>query len=314
MSRTSRPVSLRHPLATSLARALPLLVLALAATPALAAERVLDKTFTVKPGGVITVNADAAGVTVMGNDSSQVIVHMVAKGSQKDLDDMKFAVTQTEDGVNIEMKRPNQTGWFNWGHWNTESRIEVTAPRSFRVEAKTSGGSVRIEAVSGPSRLRTSGGSITARNVKGDVAGNTSGGGIRLESIEGMVDAHTSGGGVTATSVKGDIDASTSGGSVTLTGIDGKIRASTSGGGVNCELVGENRGISASTSGGGIRLTLPRNTAGLVDAATSGGSISSDFPVTTTRFSDHRLNGSINGGGETIYVRTSGGGITLNAK
>ena len=38
------------------------------------------------------------------------------------------------------------------------------------------------------------------------------------------------------------------------------------------------------------------------------------FPVTTTTFSDHRLNGAINGGGETIYARTSGGGITLNAK
>jgi len=312
MSRKSQPVSLRH-LTTPLTRALPLLVLAFAATAAMAAERVLDKTFTVTPGGVINVNADGATVTVTGNDSSQVVIHMVAKGSQGDLDDMKLSATQDGDSVNIDMKRPNQS-WFSWGSWNSESRIEVTAPRSFRVDAKTSGGGMRLENASGPSRLRTSGGGITVRNVKGDLEGHTSGGGIRLESVEGSVQVHTSGGGVSATGVKGEIDASTSGGDVRLVGIDGRIRASTSGGGVTCELVGPNRGISASTSGGGIRLTMPKDTAGVIDASTSGGSINSDFPVTTTRFSDHRLNGSINGGGETIFVRTSGGGITLSAR
>jgi DUF4097 and DUF4098 domain-containing protein YvlB len=314
MSRKSLPVSLRCFAVTPLARALPVLVLVLAATTATAAERVLDKTFTVKPGGVINVNADGAGVTVLGNDSSQVVIHMIAKGSQKDLDDMKFAVSQDGDSINIEMKRAKESGWFNWGSWNTESRIEVTAPRSFRVDAKTSGGGVRLENVAGPSHLRTSGGSISARNVKGDLEGHTSGGGIRIESVEGTVDVHTSGGGVSVTSVKGDIDASTSGGDVRLTGIDGRIRASTSGGGVSAELVGANRGISATTSGGGIRLTLPKETAGLLDASTSGGSISTDFPVTTTRVAEHRLNGPINGGGEPIFVRTSGGGISLNAK
>jgi len=313
MSRKSLPVPLRH-VAAPLVRALPVLILAFAATAATGAERVLDKTFTVKPGGVINVSADGAAITVMGNDSSQVVIHMIAKGSQKDLDDMKFAASQDGDSVNIEMKREKQVGWFNWGSWDSESRIEVTAPRSFRVEAKTSGGGVRLENLSGPSHLRTSGGGITVRNVKGDIEGHTSGGGIRLDSVEGAVEMHTSGGGVSATGVKGDIDVSTSGGDVHLVGIDGRIRASTSGGGVSAELVGANRGISASTSGGGIRLTMPKGTAGLIDAATSGGSISTDFPVTTTKFSDHRLSGAINGGGETIYARTSGGGISLTAR
>lgn len=314
MLRQSLPLSPCHKPLRHVAAALPVLVLALAATAASAAERVLDKTFTVKPGGVINVNADGAAITVLGNDSSQVVIHMIAKGSQGDLDDMNFAASQDGDSVNIEMKRKQGSGWFNWGSWNSESRIEVTAPHSFRVEAKSSGGGVRVESLSGPSRLRTSGGGITVRNVKGDIEGHTSGGGIRVEAVEGNVDVHTSGGGVSASGVKGDIDASTSGGDVHLVGIDGRIRASTSGGGVSAELVGANRGISASTSGGGIRLTLPKGTGAQVDAATSGGSISTDFPVTTTKLSDHRLNGAINGGGETIYARTSGGGISLTAK
>ncbi len=290
------------------------LVLAFATTTATAAERVLDKTFTVTPGGVINVNAEGANITVTGNDSSQVVVHMVAKGSQKDLDAMTLEASQGDGSIDIEMRRKDHGSWFNWSSWNEESRVEVTAPHSYRVQAKTSGGSVRLENVAGPSRLNTSGGSISARNVKGELEAHTSGGSIRVESIEGAVQAHTSGGGVSASSVRGDVDASTSGGSVNLVGIDGKIHASTSGGGVHCELAGANRGISATTSGGGIRVTMPKNATGMLDAESSGGSINTDFPVTTTRFAEHRLSGAINGGGEPIYVRTSGGDITLNAK
>jgi hypothetical protein len=307
-------MSRQHPTA-SLRTLLPVvLVLAFAASDAWAAERVLDKTFTVTPGGVINVDADGATITVTGSDSSQVVVHIVAQGSQSQLDDMRLAASQNADSIDIEMKRKQSSGWFNWGSWTDESRIEVRAPRSFRVQGKTSGGSVRLDNVAGPSRIRTSGGSITARNIKGDVDGHTSGGSIRIESIEGVVEVHTSGGGISATSVRGGIDASTSGGSVNLVGIDGRVRASTSGGGIACEIVGQNRGIQATTSGGGIRVTLPKDVAGTLDAASSGGSVSTDFPVTSTRFAERRLSGTINGGGEPIYLRTSGGSISLNSK
>jgi DUF4097 and DUF4098 domain-containing protein YvlB len=94
--------------------------------------------------------------------------------------------------------------------------------------------------------------------------------------------------------------------------IDGKIRANTSGGGVQCELVGANRGIWASTSGGDIRLIVPKDITGTIDAESSGGSIHTDLPITTTVIEEHRMSGAINGGGEKIYARTSGGSITLS--
>lgn len=313
MSRDSSFASM-HPVVRKHAlRALLASVLVLAATASGAAEKVLDRSFTVAPGGLLTVNADGARITVTGGDSSQVVVHMVANDSQKELDEMTLSASQTEDGVTLEMRRPDRRSWLDWGSWSMDSRIEVKVPRSYRVEAKTSGGGVQVENVAGPSRLRTSGGGIVAKNVKGDLDGSTSGGGIRLESVEGSVKAHTSGGSIQAATIRGDIDASTSGGEVRLLGVDGKIGARTSGGGVHCELVGANRGISARTSGGGIRLTLPKDTRGMLDAVSSGGHITTDFPVSVTQAADHRLNGPINGGGEPIYARTSGGGITLSA-
>jgi DUF4097 and DUF4098 domain-containing protein YvlB len=189
----------------------------------------------------------------------------------------------------------------------------VTVPRSYRVEAKTSGGDVMLDAVAGPSRLRTSGGNVQARNVKGAFEGRTSGGEVRIESMEGSVNAHTSGGNMVLSDIKGDVDADTSGGDVRLVRISGKIHAGTSGGNVRCELSGPNLGISATTSGGSVWLSMPKDITGTLDAHTSGGHIDSDFPISTTRWSQQRLNGQINGGGNEIFVRTSGGSITLTA-
>ena len=284
-----------------------------ASSVCMAEEKVLDRTFTVAPGGLLTVNADAADVSVSGGNSSQVVVHMVARGSQKELDELKFSAAQGDGGVTVELLQQQRGGWFNWGTWHGDAHIEVTVPRNYRVEAKTSGGDVNLEDVAGPSRLRTSGGGIEARNVKGGIEGHTSGGDVRLESIEGVIVARTSGGSVHVASVRGDIDASTSGGDVRLLGVDGKISAKTSGGSVQCELVGANRGISASTSGGDVRLTMPKDTPGTLDAEANGGDITSDLPIATTHWGEHRLSGLINGGGNAIYVRTSGGGIALNA-
>ena len=69
----------------------------------------------------------------------------------------------------------------------------------------------------------------------------------------------------------------------------------------------------STTSGGSIELVLARVTAGNVEATTSGGGISTDIPVTSTVMKDHLLRGSINGGGEPIEARTSGGSIRLRA-
>jgi hypothetical protein len=281
------------------------------ATGAVAANKTFDRTFTVKPDGMLTVVADGAGITVTGGSGDRVVVHMVAEASQTVLDELKLSAEANDSGVLVQMLRPQRKKWFGWG--DVEGRIEVTVPQSYRVDAKTSGGDVRLASVSGPSRIRTSGGDIGVKGMKGRLDGETSGGNVRLESIDGEVRAHTSGGDFYASAVHGDIDASTSGGDVRLLRIDGKIRANTSGGGVQCELVGANRGIWASTSGGDVRLTVPKNISGTLDAESSGGSIRSDLAVSTHSTDEHRLSGDINGGGERIYAHTSGGNITLIA-
>ena len=71
---------------------------------------------------------------------------------------------------------------------------------------------------------------------------------------------------------------------------------------------------SLRTSGGQITFTLIPDIAVDVEAKTSGGRISTDFAVESTiqgKVPQNRLEGSINGGGPLLKLRTSGGNIHL---
>jgi len=303
----------------------------IAAGSAQAAEKTLDKTFTVSPGGTLLVDADGADIHVAGNDSNQVVVHMVFRGSESDLAKMKIDAVQTSNGVSVTMKKEDR-GWFSWGGWGGEQNIQVTVPRHYTVNAHTGGGGVELKDTEGAATLHTSGGDVSAKNVGGNVELKTSGGSIHADAIRGDVDADTSGGDVSAKNitgnaklqtsggsiqadtVQGDVDADTSGGDVRLLKVDGKIRGNSSGGSVRLSLVGANRGISATSSGGDIEMSLPRGTAARIDASTSGGEVTTDIPVTTTVVKEHALHGTFNGGGETIYAHTSGGSIRVHAE
>jgi DUF4097 and DUF4098 domain-containing protein YvlB len=265
----------------------------LAAGTVHAADKTLDRTFTVSPGGTLIVEADGASIKVSGSDTNQVTVHMRVKGSEKELGAMTLDASQNGNQVTATMRRTKGGKWFGWGSWGSESSIEVTVPRRYEVNARTSGGSIDLKDTSGSVKLNTSGGDVTATNLNGTVW------------------LRTSGGQITAENIRGDVDANTSGGDVHLLGIDGRISGHSSGGSVRVGLVGANRGISAKTSGGDVELILPRGTSGNVSASTSGGDVTTDLAVTTTVIKDGRLEGTLNGGGQPIEARTSGGSIRL---
>jgi DUF4097 and DUF4098 domain-containing protein YvlB len=263
------------------------------AGPASAAEKALDRTFEVSPGGTLVVDADSASVRVTGADSNQVVVRMRARDSEENLANTKLEAAQNANGVTVSLRNQRRSSWFNWRSWDGDQSIEVTVPRRYGVQVRTGGGGIELRDTVGTAKLNTSGGDIDVRSVSGNI------------------ELRTSGGGILADTIRGDVDADTSGGDVRLLNVDGKIRGNTSGGSVRCSLLGSNRGISATTSGGDIELTLPRTTAGNLEATTSGGDITTDLPVTGTVLKEDRVRGTLNGGGQLIEARTSGGSIRV---
>lgn len=292
-------------------RALAILGCALATAPSLAAEKTFDQRFSAPPGGQLTLDADVGSVAIVGGDSRELVVHADMEGSSDFLSNLSVSAVQGATGVTVT-EHVTHWGFFNWSQSGPQGvRFTIEVPRDYPVDLHTSGGSIDVRHLKASVRGRTSGGSIEIDDVVGSVDTHTSGGSIEASQLDGPTELHTSGGSIKVTHCTCELEVNTSGGGIHLEDIDGKVTAKTSGGGITAQ-VRSNRGISLKTSGGGITLLLPANVRASIDAL--GGRAKSSIPLTSTEIAaDNRLQGEINGGGEPIFLRTSGGGIRIAA-
>ncbi len=304
----------------------PAAVLALLLAPSLAlAAAPVHKSFETGPGGRLTVDTEVGAITVHAGSTDRVEVTVTREGRGND--DLKLSFEQDGKDVTVRGELP---GWFHMS-WSGKVEFDVTVPQSFDldletsggeiavfgvhggVEARTSGGGLHFEEVVGKVDGRTSGGGVVVRSVLGDVTVGSSGGPIEVHGVRGSIEAKTSGGGVSMEDVGGSVVARSSGGPITLLEVGGPVDAHTSGGGIEVSLTRSPGGESKlSTSGGGITLRVPADAAFDLDARTSGGRVTSDLPVTVRgSVKEGSLQGPVNGGGPTVTLRSSGGGIRI---
>jgi DUF4097 and DUF4098 domain-containing protein YvlB len=299
-------------------------------------EETLDKTFTVPAGGTLVTDVSLGSIDVGTHSANEVTIHVWRKVSRKTkaeeeqfLRDRPVSFSQDGNTVTVRSHSETKLHWFWGGRQRTEGKYTITVPARFNVQLKTSGGGIEVRDLAGEVNAHTSGGGLRFSHVNGSVDGHTSGGGIRVGDCEGVLKIETSGGGIHVTGGKGTLEGKTSGGSVEVSEFHGPARVESSGGGVTIEnVVGKVDGstsggsISASfasplsddvrlqTSGGGVTVRVATNSAFDLDAATSGGGVSSDLPVTVVgKVARDHLKGSVNGGGKSVVLRTSGGGI-----
>jgi DUF4097 and DUF4098 domain-containing protein YvlB len=286
-------------------RLLVIAAASLAAATSLAEEQSFDKRFNVQPGGHLTLDTDVGSVVVVGRDTQEVVIH----AQMSDSDHLQITAEQNSSGVSVTGHVTQHT-WFDWFIFTSvHVRYTIDVPRNYPVELKTSGGSLDVRNLTASVEGKTAGGSITVRDVTGSIDMHTSGGSITAERIKGTTKSRTSGGGIDIDDSNGDLDVHTSGGGIDLKSIDGKVKADTSGGSIHAE-VQINRGVFLTTAGGSITLLLPENARASIDAQTSGGRTESALPLSSTELAERsHLRGAINGGGESIFLRTAGGSI-----
>jgi len=294
-----------------------------------AADWRVEKQLDLAPGGELVVDVQSGGVTVTGGPGSGAQVEITA---DRDVTDkFTFELTSEPGRARIVSKRKGTSGWFNWSWSSANVHFEIRVPRETKLDVRSSGGGIRIAGLQGDARLRssggglhaedvvgnvdadTSGGGVDARRIDGDVKLETSGGGIRAADISGNVYAHTSGGGVQIDRVAGDLDAGSSGGGVHVNDIRGRILAESSGGPVEAVLSSPSpAGGKLSSSGGGVRVQLSPQAHLNIDASSSGGGVSCDLPLMVKgKVSRHELHGQLNGGGPTLELDSSGGGVHI---
>lgn len=318
-------------------RTLLVSLLLLLATSVFAADDVERKGFNVADGGTLKLDAGVGDVKIVTGGTG-VAVELVrsyrGRRGEERMRDMEVTYTQQGNDVVIETDMGRDDKWFNWNNWgNFKVQWNIRVPDRYNLEVRTSGGSIELDPIQGTVDARTSGGSISAGRLDGaaklytsggsieidgatsQVDARTSGGSIRIGNTQGRVDARTSGGSITLARVGGTVYARTSGGNIVVEEASGSVDASTSGGSIRAQLSGPITANSKlSTSGGSVTVSLGAGVAVDLDARASGGGVSSDIPITIQGRQDNdELKGKINGGGPTLTLRTSGGGIRVKS-
>lgn len=134
-----------------------------------------------------------------------------------------------------------------------------------------------------------------------EVGFTTTNGGIELSGLTGRVSATTTNGGIRAREVAGPIE------------------ASTTNGGVDVELTRVSApGIRLECTNGGIKLRLPGDAKATISASITNGGIGlaeiEGMSVETTQSSRRRLEARLNGGGPSIRLEGTNGGIQIGPR
>lgn len=281
-------------------------------------EKVIQKSFEVSPGGILVIDTDFGSIDVRTHDKNMVDAEIIIKSKSSRESKFKsaledFELTFNQDGNKIIIEGNwDRESWLQSNPFNLEFIMSI--PKAFNVDLTTSGGSIAVDDLNGNVNTQTSGGSLNFGNITGEVNGKTSGGSIQVESCQGNIDVKTSGGSIKLGRIEGNVDAHTSGGSIKVFEVTGNIVAKTSGGGIYASLLRTpSSPCSFKTSGGSIEVRLSKDIKCSIDASTSGGGVYTDFPITVKgKWGGQSLRGDINGGGELIDCKTSGGGIKIS--
>lgn len=288
-------------------------------------EETITKSFTVEPGGRLTLETDIGSIEVQGMESDTVDVEVIRKvktTSDKKAEEIlkDFEIDFTQRGRDVFIKAEyERSGWQRfWDKISKHLQVKyiISVPRVYDVNLKTKGGSISVQDLEGEVISKTSGGSLLYDHIIGDISASTSGGSIKVGQVDGQIGLHTSGGSIKVKQAGGQVDAHTSGGSITVEEVMGAIQAKTSGGSVKAYISRQPKSdCRLTTSGGSITVYMEEDISVDIDARTSGGHVRTEFPVTIRgEISKRALKAKINGGGPELYLRTSGGSIYLKKK
>lgn len=233
-----------------------------------------EKSFPISPGNNLLVDLSSGDVKVTYWDKEEVNVKIFCNENAKEK--MNFSMEKTVDLVKVTGKR--KSSWSSWLS-NVNVEVEIKVPAQFNLDINTAGGDIKCGGITGKAELNTSGGEIWADKFSGV------------------------------------LNASTSGGNIFLFCCDADIDAETSGGDIKMEYEGENKGIELSTSGGDIEIKVPNEFTATMELSTSGGDVSCSLNMSNVKKSSgSSLIGDLNGGGQKLSARTSGGDIKVSKK
>lgn len=268
------------------------------------------------PKAMDTVKADTGGGSLnISSVSGNVFASTV--GGPVSLDDIGGAAKIRTGGGNVEVGKIG-------GDFILKSAGGDVKALNVGGESKvyTGGGKVFIGSAKAAT-IQTGGGNIDVQKCMGDLQAETNGGSVSLGDVAGAVTVESGGGGVNLAGAQGRVRVATGGGSVQLYGLAQGAQVETGAGNIMAEFISSKSGFSESslhTAAGDVTVYLPPTLSLTVRASSDMASnrpIKSDFPEVQIHQDagygpkSAWAEGSINGGGPLLRVRTTIGQIDL---
>ena len=273
-----------------------------------------DKSYAISGRADVHVRVHDGSVRVITSDAPQVGFHLKYDGYTLD---KNLFIESRQEGDRVDLtQRVHQRG-ISFGSSHRWVTVEVRMPRNADLDLETGDGNVEIASLNGHISVRTGDGRLKASQLSGTVNLHTGDGGINADALKGDLRLSTGDGGIEAVNLDGKCDVSSGDGRIRLAGRFDSLDVRSGDGSVTAQVA---RG-SAMTSGWKIRtgdgpvdLVLPTDFKANLDASTSDGRISLGLPVTVEgTVSPSKVQGTMNGGGPSLFIHTGDGSIRLEA-
>ena len=266
----------------------------------------ITEVFPVASGGKLTINTDFGAIDVQSEarDTVSVRVQRTAelKADRRAGEILKnFNVQMTHEASDVKIEAKFKGGQRHWrkAKERLDIRFDIVVPQHYSLD------------------LKTTGDSISAVDITGDVNARTAGGELRFENITGYINGSTAGGNIILRRCNGGTNVKTAGGSIEVEN-DGPVVARTKGGSIQCHLreasADQDLLLDLETMGGNINLSVSPDIAATVEAKVLGGTVTTELPVAaelTGPVRPNQLEGTLNGGGPLLKLRSFGGNVTL---
>ena len=272
------------------------------------------KTFKVSGRPEVILDTFDGAIELHSWDRPEVEVEIEKRAMEQSLlDEIKIETQQKGDTVTVKVTGPDRAhyrGITVGVHVSPTARLRVAVPRNSNIQANSSDGSIRAEAIEGKLVLTTSDGTVTGTRLGGSVHVRSGDGSIRLENVTGTLDLETTDGAITLEGKPTVVKARTGDGSIRTT-----IEPDTT--------MTDNWDLT--TSDGTVTLVLPGSFAAELDAETSDGVVRVSHPLLDSdidvqsrgegreerRERRRMLRAKMGEGGRVLRIRTGDGSIRI---
>src|SRR5436190_11589814 len=149
------------------------LLLGLGVISASADPNVITKSFSVKPGGKLTMNVDRGSIHITTSDSDKVDIritrelkHASAAEAKRVYEQHKIDLTSQDNEVKIDAQNPQKGFSFNNPFNHLQVDYAIAVPSKFDVDLKTAGGNIEVADLEGKVVVHTSGGNLELGAIK----------------------------------------------------------------------------------------------------------------------------------------------------